>query len=487
MLNKLRRIVVIKLSKIIYTSLFIFSSVTFSQMIPTANEQKVDRLFSQYTTKDSPGAAIVIVKDGKIILKKEYGMADLENDIPITSSTVFHIGSVSKQFTGYSILLLEQQGKLNLNDDIRKYLPELPGFTSKITIRHLLNHTSGLRDNESLFALCGISTADTYSNDNSMELVKHQRELNFNPGNEIAYCNTGFILAAEIIERITGKTLRDWTTKNIFQPLGMTNTQFNDDNTRIIKHFAPSYWEPDRTLLAKGILNSSNVGSTGIITTTDDIAKWLIHFGDPKVGGKTTMNKLLTDTCFTNNGELVDYSYGIAVTKHEGIKVNFHSGSDAGYKAFNAYFPEYNFGVAVLSNFLSINAEELGFKIADIYLEDKLIIEPTAEKQKVEQTTPNSNKVENYALSNKELKNYQGKYFSDELETQYTVVFRGDTLVMKHIRNGEILLVPISADKFAGQFPMMMVDIQFIRDKKNNIEGFTASTRRARNIFFKRL
>jgi len=362
------------LNVLIYTcAIILTSNELFAQNDSIFRKQKVGELIAKYNKTTLPGVAIVIVKDGRIILKSDYGMANLEQVSPITSSTVFLIGSVSKQFTGYSILLLEEQGKLKLNDDIRKYLPELPVFMGKITIRQLLNHTSGLREAESLFALCGISTADTYSNENAMELVKHQKELNFNPGDEIVYCNTGFILAAEIVQRVTGKSFRDWTNENVFKPLGMMNTQFNDDNTRVIKDFASSYWEPDSTQIARGIYSSSIVGSTGFVTTTEDIAKWIIHLGEPQVNDQGAINRLLADTSNTNKGELIDYSYGIAVTKYKGLKVNFHSGSDAGYRAFDAYFPDQKLGVAVLSNSYSISAEKLGFQIAEIYLGDKII------------------------------------------------------------------------------------------------------------------
>ena len=446
-------------------------------------EKKVDELFSPYKTKDSPGAAVVVVQDGKIILQKEYGLADLESGLPIRASTVFPVGSVSKQFTGYAILLLEQQGRLKLTDDIRKYLPELPEFMSRMTIRHILNHTSGLREQENLFAMCGITTADVFGNADSMEFLKRQKEWNFPPGDEIEYCNSGFILAAEIIARITGKSMREWTFENIFKPIGMNDTCFNDDGSRIIKNMAQSYFLPPGTNeLAKGILSSSNVGSTGVITTSTDMAKWLIHFGDPRVGGAAVMNKMLTDTCTTSQGELVDYSYGIAVTKNNGLKANFHSGSEAGYRAFDVFYPEYKFGVAVLSNFLKINAQDLGFKIAKIFLENQMEPPAVMKNQRQDPTDPQAESGKKYVLLGKDFGQYAGSYFSDELETQYVIVLRNDSLVMKHIRNAEIILTPDSLDHFTGEYPM--VSLHFIRDAENRIAGFRVSSARVRNLLF---
>ncbi|MFH0736698.1 MAG: serine hydrolase domain-containing protein [bacterium] len=466
--------------------LFIISTITYSQTVNFEEEKKINELFSQFDTKETPGAAIVLVKDGKIILKGEYGMADLEHNIPITSSTVFHIGSVSKQFTGYSILLLEKQGNLKLNDKIIKYLPELPECMSKITIRQLLNHTSGIREQENLFDMCGISNSDVYSNENTLEFVKNQKELNFTPGEELEYCNTGFILAAIIIERITGKNLRDWAEENIFRPLEMVNTQFNDDNGRIIKNFSRPYFVPTGTdQIVKGILSSYNIGSTGITTTISDIAKWLIHFGDPQIGGQAVMNKMLTDTSNLPNGVLVDYSYGLAVTNYKGVKVNFHSGGDSGYRAFDAYFPEFQFGIAVLSNFYSINPQKMGFEIAEIYLKDKFTNDPELKNQKVKQSTTNEEKINNITLTKEELNNYIGKYLSEELETQFAIILNSDSLILKNLKNPAILLTPLGNDKFEGEYPMSV--LHFVRGIDNKITGFKVSSARARNVLFTKI
>jgi len=205
------------------------------------DHNQLDELFSEWNLPDSPGAAVAVIRDGAVIFRKDYGMANLEYGIPITPKTVFHAASVSKQFTAYAVALLAEQGKLSLGDDIHKYLPELPDFGGVITIRHLLHHTSGLRDQLELAAMAGFRLDDVISQDQILKLVHHQHALNFVPGSEYLYCNTGYTLLAEIVAKVTGISFRDWTRENIFLPLGMLKTQFRDDYTQVVADAACSY------------------------------------------------------------------------------------------------------------------------------------------------------------------------------------------------------------------------------------------------------
>ena len=214
--------------------------------------RKVDALFAEWDKPGSPGAAVAIVKNGLVMYQKGYGSANLEYDIPITSSTIFHVGSVSKQFTAFAITVLAHEGKLSLDDDIRQYLPELPAFGVPITIRHLMHHTSGLRDEVFLLAMAGWRLDDVITKAHILKLVRSQRELNFRPGEKYRYSNTGYTLLAEIVERVSGKSFREWTATNIFEPLGMTSTLFTTTTNR------SSRTAPTRTnLTGKGGLRST--------------------------------------------------------------------------------------------------------------------------------------------------------------------------------------------------------------------------------------
>lgn len=462
------------------------SSPLKAQTEKESNARKVDELFSQYSTQDSPGAAVVIVKDGEVILDRAYGSANLEYNIPITPSTVFHVGSVSKQFTGFAILILEDEGKLSLDDDIRKYLPEVHDFGATITIRHLLRHMSGLREQENLLDLCGISTADVITTEHLMKIVGRQKELNFKPGDEIEYCNTGYFLLAQIVERIAGMSFRDWAGENIFNPLGMAHTECYDDNGRIVKNRAYPYYIPEgKQQLTKGILSYSYVGPTSVFTTSDDIAKWLINFTNPKVGNDRMMRKMLFETDHLNNGDLVDYSYGIAVTTYKGLRINFHSGGDAGYRAYDAYFPDQRLGIAILSNFYSLNPQLLGLKIADLYLKDAFPPEQPKTDPADEPRSQKPDSTRQFSLPYEQLPEYTGDFFSEELETRYTILLYKNGLVVKHWRMSDVVLTPAEIDTFTGDYPMDK--LHFIRDIQNHITGFRITAGRVRNLLFNKM
>ncbi|MGB5781833.1 MAG: serine hydrolase, partial [Eudoraea sp.] len=222
----------------------------------TLNGQ-VDELFTVWDNKETPGAAVAVVQNGAIVYKKGYGMSNLEYDIPIVPSTIFHIASVSKQFTAFSILLLESEGKLKLDDDIRKYIPEVPDFGKTITLRHLASHTSGLRDQWNLLAMAGWRLDDVITKEHVLKLISKQQELNFDPGEEYMYCNTGFTLLAEVVARVSGVSFATFTKERIFKPLKMNNTLFYDDHEKIVKNRAYSY-HSDNTGYKKSVLSYAN-------------------------------------------------------------------------------------------------------------------------------------------------------------------------------------------------------------------------------------
>src|SRR5258708_11516084 len=259
--------------------------------VATQPEERVEQMM-RIMLGDSaitPGASVAVQKDGKLIYSKGFGYADLEYDIKNTPATIFHIASVSKQFTAFSIAMLVDQGKLSLDDDIRKYLPELHDFGSVITINHLIHHTSGLRDQWNLLLMAGWRLDDVITQKQIMRMISRQRELNFKPGEEMLYCNTGFTLLAEIVSRVTGKSFPDWTHKNIFEPLEMKNTLFYDDHEKMVKNRAYSYYQ-FKDGYKKSVLNYANVGATSLFTTVEDLSKWAVNFETMKVGNQKVMD-----------------------------------------------------------------------------------------------------------------------------------------------------------------------------------------------------
>jgi CubicO group peptidase (beta-lactamase class C family)/translation initiation factor IF-1 len=338
----------------------------------TTPEKQIDQFFTQWNNLESPGAAVAVEKDGKLIYKKGFGSAELEYNIPITSRTVFHIASVSKQFTCFSILLLEKQGKLSINDDIRRYIPEVPDFGKVITLNHLMHHMSGLRDQWELLAMAGWRLDDIITKDQILRIVSRQKELNFNPGDEYMYCNTGFTLLAEVVARVSGQTFPEFTRTHIFEPLKMTNTLFYDDCEKIVKNRAYSFYA-DTTGYKKSILSYSNAGATSLFTTAEDLCRWSSNFENPVVGDKDII-KRMNLRGILNKGDTISYAMGQDIGKYKGLNIISHGGADAGYRSFFVRFPDQRFSVNVLSNLASFDPGGMSFKIADIYLKDKEVV-----------------------------------------------------------------------------------------------------------------
>ncbi|MBV1888326.1 MAG: beta-lactamase family protein [Urechidicola sp.] len=345
--------------------------------------QQVDELFTPWDQAQSPGAAVAVVKDGKIVYKKGYGLANLEYDIPVTSSSIFHIASVSKQFTVFSILLLEKQGKLSLDDDIRKYIPEVPDFGKTITLRHLASHTSGLRDQWNLLSMAGWRMDDVITKEHVLKLVAKQTELNFDPGEEYLYCNTGFTLLAEVVSRITDKTFAEFTKTNIFDPLNMNNTLFYDDHQKVVKNRVYSYYS-DESGYKKSVLNYANVGATSLFTTVEDLSLWSINFSELKVGDENLINTMNTPAIL-NDGETFGGALGQFVGDYKGLKEIQHGGGDAGYRTYLTRFPEENFSVIVFGNSAEFNSAKMAHNVVDIYLKDKLVSDSKKQEKKTDE------------------------------------------------------------------------------------------------------
>ena len=326
----------------------------------------VDALFADVDRPDSPGCALAIVQNGDVSYARGYGMANLDHDIAITPGTVFHVASVSKQFTAMSILLLEAEGKLATTDDIRDYIPEFPYYGHTITIQHLIHHTSGLRDQWDILSLAGWNYVDDLiTNRHVLEIALRQKELNFAPGEEHVYCNTGYTLLAIIVERVSGQTFREFTQQHIFEPLDMAHTHFHDDHAMIVKNRALAYVPRDDDGFKISIPTFDTVGATSLFTTALDLAKWEQNYTHHRVGGASVAEKMRTPGRLNNGSDIV-YASGVTVAQYKGLATIGHSGGDAGYRSHFITFPEHSFGVIVLSNFSHAFPWKLATSIADL-------------------------------------------------------------------------------------------------------------------------
>jgi len=335
----------------------------------------VDALFASIAPGD-PGAALGVYSKGKLVYAKGYGIADMEDGRAITPQTQFHVASVSKEFTAFAIALLARDGKVDLNADIRRYLPYVPDFGEVITVNHLIHHTSGLRDQWSLFVLGGQDMDNRLRQKQVVNMVSRQRGLNFKPGSEYNYSNTGYTLLAEIVHAVSGQTLRQFTEARIFKPLGMTKTFFFDDVDEIVPGRAQSYnrASPDKPW-QRELLNYDNAGATSLFTTVEDLAKWAANFTNPVVGDRALIDQVTTNGTLSN-GKPITYGFALQRTKIGGREVITHSGADAGFRAIFVYYPGQDFAVAITANTpFDAKGKNFGFDlsarvaaVADLYL-----------------------------------------------------------------------------------------------------------------------
>ena len=338
-----------------------------------SQSDKVDKVFAQWNKPDSPGCGLAVIKDGQILYKRGYGMANLEHNIPMSPASIMDTGSVSKQFTAMAIALLAEQGKLSLDDDIRKYLPEIPKYESTITIRHLTHHTSGIRDYLTLMAIAGMRDDDYYVDGEVLNLLARQKELNFKPGSEFLYSNSGYFLLSQIVKRASGKTLREYADENMFKPLGMTRTKFYDDHNEIVKNRAASYVPRKGGGFQIAATTLDMVGDGNVFTCVEDLFLWDQNFYHNKLGkgGQALIDQVLT-TGTLNNGEKIDYAFGLVIGEYRGLRIVEHGGAFIGYRAMTLRFPDQRFAVYIQCNLGTMNPSNLARRVADIYLADQL-------------------------------------------------------------------------------------------------------------------
>lgn len=374
-----------------FLACFLFITAILSEACLEPSVQKaqdprvdsVDKLFAELNNTESPGIAILVVRDGEVQLRRCYGMANLEHKAPINPETVFDIASVSKQFCGMAVAMLIGQGKITLQDDIRKYIPELPDFGHTITIDHLVRHTSGIRDWPGTLALAGWLMDDVISFDQILNMAFNQQDLNFKPGDEYTYSNTGYNLLAELVKRVTGKTFRQWTDENIFRPLGMTNTHFHDDHTELVSNKAYGYARDSNGKFNAVSDSLTALGSSSLYTSIDDLARWVMNLDDPKIGGQAVLERMATRGVL-NSGKEIAYAFGLNVDRYRGLRTLSHGGSWASFRTYLVHFPEQRFSVVTLLNHSPSNASQAAFDVVDIYLADKLKPQPKTARKKPE-------------------------------------------------------------------------------------------------------
>jgi CubicO group peptidase (beta-lactamase class C family) len=442
-----------KVAAMVFACLLASSLTSHAEVQAVASpSDQVDMIFEQFDKPDSPGCAVAVIKDGGIIYKRGYGMADLGRGIAITPSTVFHAASLAKQFTAMSIMLLVQRGKLELSDPVDNYL-NVPiatrTFGKHMTIGEMLSHISGIRDQWVLVTLAGLRLYDDMvTQDEVLKLVSRMKTVDFKPRDDFLYSNTGFTLAGLIVKKVTGQSLGDFAYENIFRPLRMNDTLIINTHDQVIYHSALGYTDKTFQLWMPKL---DVTGPTNLETTVEDLARWDRNFDDKTVGGAGLLSQMQTPAKLSNNrfaelgkdddGNIIHYGLGLELTKYRELNVVEHDGRDAGFRAHLIRFPEQHFAVACLCNLaLPENKlpRKLVRKVADIYLVDQLAPRPAGQPSAVATSL-------SAPPTPAQLAAFTGRYHSEEVDATYQVVLQPDSsLVIRRPNYNDTPLKPAS-------------------------------------------
>lgn len=476
----------------------------------------IDPIFAQWNSAKSPGCAIAVDRPGQPVLALGYGMADLEHDIRITPDTVFEAGSVSKQFTAAAILKLVETGKLKLDTDVRTIIPELPDYGQVITVDQLMNHTSGLRDWGAVVGLAGWPrTTRVFTQKDFLGVVAKQKALNFEPGAESSYSNTGYNLLTEIVQRVSGQSLADFSQEVFFRPLGMVHTQWRDDFRRIVPNRAQAY-EWTGKVYQQEMPFENTYGNGGLLTTVGDLLIWNRALDSGAVGALVT--RKLSERSTLRDGRTLTYGRGLFNYSFHGVPEIAHSGSTAGYRAWLGRYSTQKLSVAMLCN-ASNAPTTLGRQVAAKFLPmftppkpvkkelDGLFVSQATgapleleEYQSTESRVVSKDRIElvgrdgNIAVylrtpavtpASVRLAEFPGRYESDEVGAVYALSAGTDGLIWRIQDRPDFMqiLKPIYHDAFQGDNAI----IRFTRDTTGHITGLTIGVERARKVAFSRM
>ncbi len=538
--------------------------VSLAEPIAQEPSARVDQLMMAYSGSEVPGAAAMVMKDGKILFSKGYGMASLTYEVPFEVDTPTNIGSTSKQFTAFGAALLADRGKISLDDDVRKYIPELPEFEHTVTLRHLLTHTSGYREFINTLAMRGRNLSSPLDREHIIQIVQRQPELQNEPGAEWNYNNTGFVLIVEVIERVTEQPFPEWMHENVFEPLDMGNTLYRKNPNEVVPGRSQGYAIGEDGRYREATDLGGGMGPGGIYSTLSDLAKWIRNFDDPKVGNEDIINEMTTPFVLTS-GDTTSYGLGLFIQEYKGLKYIHHGGADVAHRSMLMHFPEIDAAVVTQSNNANFRGD-IPQKIADVFFREYLEEEPEDEtgdevtdafNYNPENFEPLSGRYElkiqpgfiltfsrdgdrlytqatgqpevniratsdstfslvgvnaditfhlnengsadsltlhqngnhvatriEWEPSAEEMQEYTGRYFSEELQTFYTVGIEDSSLVLQHYRLDDMEMTPGDVDSFSAGFPI--AEMAFIRDDEGRVTGFRASNGRTRDVLFEK-
>lgn len=451
------------------------SAASFAAAPAPITQRRLDSVIAPLSHADHPGCVVGVDHAGRRRVQRAFGAADLEHGIANGVDTIFEAGSVSKQFTAAAVLSLVQDGAIALTDDVRKYVPELPDYGTVITIDHLLNHTNGLRDWGTISAMAGWPRGTrAYEPADVVAIAARQRSLNFAPGAQYSYSNTGYNLLAEIVARVSGKSLATLTRERFFVPLGMRDTQWRDDFRRIVPRRAVAYSHDD-TGFRQAMPFENAYGNGGLLTTIADLLRWNRGLDEQALG--PVVSKWLGARAQLNDGQSIAYARGLFVDQYRGTAEVAHSGSTGGYRAWLGRYPEHRLSIAVLCNDARANPTEIGHRIADLL--PSLAAVPSPESKSPPAQVP--------ALSDKA--SLAGRFASDEVGVAYDIAEREGRLMISLAGRPSVTseLTPTGSDTFSAPLGGEQMGVRFLRDLGGKVNEISLSAGRAFDVRFQRV
>ena len=431
--------------------------------IATDPKKLADQMMARFDGEHSPGAAVRVWRDGKTLYSKTYGMANLAYGIPFEPETRTNIGSTSKQFTAFAIMLQAERGLLSLDDDIRTHIPELPEFDETIQVRHLITHTSGLREFLNLLSMTGrrLDRGDWIDRSEIIEIAQRQPALQNVPGAEWNYNNTAYGLAAVIVERTSGQDFHVFMQENVFGPLGMNGTMVRPSIRHIVPNLSEGYTPGPDGYRQIGDLGGA-VGAGGMYSTIGDLQMWVENYANPRVGTRESIDAMMTSFVL-NDGEESGYGYGLFMDEHGGLKRVQHGGADVAHRSMLAYYPEINAGITTQSNHAQFNSN-VAFELAEAFFKDAMELEEEGEGA--------------VADAEFDAENYDPEAF-DELVGRYaldaspdfvlTFTREGDTLYVQATGQQRLEIVPTSDSTF--RLLAVEASVTFTRGEDGEVEG----------------
>jgi len=415
----------------------------------------MDSIFAEFDKPGSPGCAVGIVDHGDLIFSKGYGLANLDNNLPIRSDSRFMIASISKQFAAAALLMMAQEGKLDLDEDLRTYISELPEFEYPITARQVMHHTSGLRDIFNLLSLADIGLDNTTTVEQAVELIGRQKRLNFRPGSQFLYNNTGYFLISVLVENNTGMSLREYTDKHFFQPIGMTSTHFHDDIGMVVSGRVTSYrtmpYGPGRFYRD----NMDRIGARGLFTTIEDMALWDANFMENKSNLENFTTRL-TEVGVLRNGSELDYAAGLRLSRYKTLETIGHGGNYMGFRTSYMRFPDYQLGIITFCNMSDINPAVYSRQVADLYLRE---------------------------VFDEHFEEYAARFRNDPFNTSYVVTLEKGDLYLKHSAGKKERLIWEENDTFSTDSWKVL----FTRNSDDEIESMKIKSSRTGKITFNKI